>query len=57
MTSPISTYLWPGQTHFGFGAAGLVGQHAGSDQATRAFIITDPGIIAAELLVQQNVER
>jgi alcohol dehydrogenase class IV len=50
MKSPISTYTWPGETHFGFGAARLVGQEAKAREASRAFIITDPGITAAGLL-------
>jgi len=46
----ISTYLWPGQTHFGFGAAKLAGQEAKTLQASHVFLLTDPGIIGANLL-------
>src|SRR5688572_23516046 len=47
---PISTYIWPGQTHFGFGAADLAGQEAKALDARRVFVVGDPGIIAAGLL-------
>ena len=50
MEPRISTYLWPGQTHFGFGAAGLSGQEAANQRAKSAFILADPGVIAAGLL-------
>ena len=50
MTDQISTYVWPGQTHFGFGAAKLVGQEAVSLRASNVFIVTDPGIMSAGLL-------
>lgn len=50
MKPSISTYIWPGQTHFGFGAAEMVGAEAKSEQATHAFVVTDPGIVAAGLL-------
>lgn len=46
----ISTYLWPGETHFGFGAAERVGEQAKGLGATAVFIITDPGVAAAGLL-------
>ncbi|WP_420630452.1 iron-containing alcohol dehydrogenase family protein [Candidatus Leptofilum sp.] len=49
--SPIATYYWPGQTHFGFGAAQRVGDEAkalGVQQ--RVFLVTDSGIVAAGLL-------
>ncbi len=45
-----STYLWPGTVHFGFGAAGLVGQESQARGATSAFIIVDPGVMKAGLL-------
>jgi len=50
MKDEISTYIWPGQTHFGYGAATLVAREISSMGARHAFIITDPGIIAAGLL-------
>jgi alcohol dehydrogenase class IV len=50
MTDNISTYVWPGQTHFGFGAAGLAGQEVRALQANSVFILTDPGCISARLL-------
>jgi alcohol dehydrogenase class IV len=46
----ISTYLWPGQTHFGFGAVDLLGREGQSLSARRVFILADPGVIAANLL-------
>lgn len=46
----ISTYLWPGQTHFGFGAAEWVGAEAKRLGATAVFLITDPGVASAGLL-------
>lgn len=45
-----STYLWPGTVHFGFGAAGLVGQETQARGAQSAFIIVDPGVMKAGLL-------
>lgn len=50
MNSVISTYIWPGQTHVGFGAVVLVGQEAVARQAQRVFILADPGVIAAGLV-------
>jgi alcohol dehydrogenase class IV len=50
MAGNISTYIWPGPTHFGFGAAGLAAQEVRSLQAKSVFILTDPGIISARLL-------
>ena len=46
----ISTYLWPGQVHFGFDAARLVGQEAQALGAKKVFVVADPGVIAAGLL-------
>lgn len=46
----ISTYLWPGETHFGFGAVERIGEQAKGLGATAVFIITDPGVVAAGLL-------
>lgn len=50
MIDDISTYLWPGQTHFGYGAVELAGQEAAARRAAHVFLLTDPGIIAAGLL-------
>lgn len=50
MTPSISTYVWPGQTHLGFGAAGLAGQEATALESKRAFILADSGVIGAGLL-------
>jgi alcohol dehydrogenase class IV len=49
MTTPIANYLMPGNVRFGFGAAKLAGQEAARLGATHAFIITDPGVVAAGL--------
>jgi alcohol dehydrogenase class IV len=45
-----SYYIWPGQVHLGFGAARRVGQEARAEAARRAFVIADPGVVAAGLL-------
>lgn len=50
MKPHISTYLWPGQTHFGFGAVKRVGEEAKTLQARHVFIIADPGVIGAGLV-------
>ena len=50
MQPQISTYVWPGQTQAGFGAAAQIGQEAKVLGATRVFIIVDPGVVAAGLL-------
>ena len=50
METKISSYVWPGDTHFGFGAAGRTGREATAYNARRAFIVTDPGVAAAGLL-------
>jgi alcohol dehydrogenase class IV len=50
MNPSISTYVWPGQTHFGFGAAELVGREARARQAGHVLIVTDPGVVAAGLV-------
>ncbi len=47
---PISTYFWPGKTHVGFGAAGLVGQEAQAMGANHVFVLVDPGVKAVGLL-------
>jgi alcohol dehydrogenase len=55
MKPSISTYVWPGQTRFGFGAAELTGQEASARQANHVFVVADPGVIEAGLL--EPVER
>lgn len=50
MTHSIATYLWPGNTRFGFGAVALAGQEAQRLGASHAFILTDPGVHAAGLV-------
>jgi alcohol dehydrogenase len=45
----ISTYIWPGQTHFGFGAARLAGPEARARGARRVFLLADPGVVRAGL--------
>jgi alcohol dehydrogenase class IV len=45
-----SYYIWPGQVHFGFGAARRVGQEAQAEGAKLVFVIADPGVVAAGLL-------
>ena len=50
MTANISTYVWPGQTHFGFGAAAMAGSEVKTLVGESVFIMTDPGIVAAQLL-------
>lgn len=50
MEIKISSYVWPGDTHFGFGAAALAGREATAHGGRRAFIVTDPGVAAAGLL-------
>jgi alcohol dehydrogenase len=50
MTDSITTYLWPGNTRFGFGAVTLAGQEAQRLCASHAFVLTDPGVQAAGLV-------
>jgi len=45
-----SYYIWPGQVHFGFGAARRAGQEAKAEGATNIFVLADPGVVAAGLL-------
>src|SRR5689334_14502081 len=45
-----SYYIWPGQVHFGFGAARRAGQEAKAEGASNVFVIADPGVVAAGLL-------
>lgn len=49
MSNTIATYLWPGNTRFGFGAVKLAGQEAQRLGARHAFIMTDAGVHAAGL--------
>jgi len=46
----VSTYIWPGQTHFGFGAVDLVGEQAKSRQTKQVFILADPGVVQVGLV-------
>jgi 4-hydroxybutyrate dehydrogenase len=50
MGTNISTYLWPGNTRFGFGAVALVGEEAVRLGTRHAFILTDPGVHTAGLV-------
>ncbi|MFO7664252.1 MAG: iron-containing alcohol dehydrogenase [Chloroflexota bacterium] len=50
MATNISTYLWPGNTRFGFGAVALVGEEAVRLGTRHAFILTDPGVNSAGLV-------
>lgn len=46
----IATYLWPGQTHCGFGASDLVAQKVAEQGGTAVFLVTDPGVRQVGLL-------
>lgn len=48
-TSSISTYLWPGEVYFGFGAAQKTGALAAARGGKHVFIIADPGVVGAGL--------
>jgi alcohol dehydrogenase len=50
MESSISTYIWPGQVHFGFGAAERVADEVRAHCARYVFVIADPGVVAAGLV-------
>lgn len=50
MKPPISTYIWPGLVHFGFGAVKRVAEEAKAHRAGHVFIIADPGVLAAGLV-------
>jgi alcohol dehydrogenase class IV len=50
MAQPFSTYLWPGRTQFGYGAADWVGTEVNGIGATSAFVLADPGVIGAGLV-------
>ena len=50
MTDKISTYIWPGDTHFGYGAADLLGAEARARGIARAMVLTDGGVQQAGLL-------
>lgn len=57
MMQPLSLYLWPGQTHVGFGAASVVGAEAKALGATHVFLLADPGVVAAGLTqpIEQSI--
>lgn len=46
----VSTYTWPSQVHFGFGAANRAGSEAKARGATHVFLVADPGVSAAGLV-------
>lgn len=50
MTHSVATYLWPGNTQFGYGAVNLTGREASRLGCRHAFIMTDPGVEAAGLV-------
>lgn len=50
MSNPIATYLWPGNTRFGYGAVAHAGTEAARLGARHAFILTDPGVLTAGLV-------
>lgn len=50
MKATIAKYIWPGPTHFGFGAAALAGPQVKAHEGTAVFILSDPGVIEAGLL-------
>lgn len=45
----VNTYLWPGETHIGFGAVAKAGDLSKQYGASHAFIVTDSGIVGAGL--------
>ncbi len=50
MEQSISTYIWPGQVHFGFGAVERVAEEVKAYCGNHIFIIADPGVVAAGLV-------
>ena len=50
MEQSISTYIWPGQIHFGFGAVERVAEEVKAYCGNHVFIIVDPGVVAAGLV-------
>jgi alcohol dehydrogenase class IV len=50
MKPQVSTYIWPGQVHFGFGAVGRVAEEVKTHCAKYVFVIADPGVVAAGLV-------
>ncbi len=48
--SNISTYLWPGKVHLGFGSANLAAQEVALLGEKSVFVIVDPGVRQAGLL-------
>jgi alcohol dehydrogenase class IV len=50
MEQSISTYIWPGQIHFGFGAVERVAEEVKAYCGQKVFIIADPGVAAVGLV-------
>ena len=50
MESSISTYIFPGQIHFGFGAVDRIAEEVKVYCGSHVFIIADPGVVAAGLV-------
>ena len=50
MESALSTYIFPGQVHFGFGAVERIAEEVKAYCGSHVFIIADPGVIAAGLV-------
>lgn len=48
--SKISTYLWPGKVHLGFGSANLAAQEVSLLGEKSVFVLVDPGVRQAGLL-------
>ncbi len=46
----MNRYLWPSQTYLGAGAVNQAGPSARSLNAAHAFVLADPGVIAAGLV-------
>ncbi len=49
MHRPHALYLWPGQTHFGYGVVERTGAEAKALGARHALLLADPGVVAAGL--------
>ncbi len=50
MKQSISTYIWPGQVHFGYDAAERVAEEVKAYCGNNVFIITDPGVASVGLV-------
>ena len=48
----VSTYMWPGKVHLGFGALERLSREARGLQVKRAFLVSDAGVVAAGLQKQ-----